>query len=250
MMVPLRIEDTAATHVGKVRSENEDSLLSDGDAGVWLVADGMGGHANGRYASHTITSALDTQHFPEDLEDACEAVADAVLTANAQIFERSLELGVQMGSTFVSLVVRDREFAVMWAGDSRAYLFRNNELILLTRDHTQVEMMIERGLLAPEDAETHPMKHVLARAVGVQEELLIDAIRDTVEPRDIFLLCSDGLHSVIGEDRIVELLRTREHDAPEAMIEACLANGAPDNVTVAVVAVREPTLLALNGAQP
>lgn len=248
MSASFKIEDAAATHVGHVRSENEDSHISVPEAGVWLVADGMGGHSHGQFASRTIVETLGKTEVPASLEDAIDAVAEAVHAANETIFARSLELGSQMGSTFVALVVRNREFGVLWAGDSRCYLFRDGHLIPLTRDHTQVEALLERGLLSPEEAKDHPMKHVLARAVGVQEDLQIDAIRDMVETRDIFLLCSDGLYGVLGEDEIVEILRAKGHDACDQLIEACLDRGAPDNVTVTLVEAREPTLLALTGA--
>lgn len=242
-----RIEDAAATHVGHVRSQNEDSHLSVPQAGVWLVADGMGGHAHGQFASATIADALGHAVVPDAMEPACDAVATAVHEANATIFARSKELGTQMGSTFVALVMRDAEFAVLWAGDSRAYLYRHGHLIQLTRDHTQVEAMIERGLMSRDDAADHPMKHVLARAVGVQESLQIDAIRDAIEPQDVFLLCSDGLHSVVSEAEIAEILGDGRPDGCDRLIAACLERGAPDNVTVTLVTAREPTLLALNG---
>lgn len=248
MSVPFRIDDMAATHVGNVRSENEDSHISVPRAGVWLVADGMGGHANGRFASTTITEVLEQTDIPEGIEEACEAVAGAVHAANATIFGKSVEVGKQMGSTFVSLIVRGDEFAVMWAGDSRAYLYRDGHLYHLTRDHTQVEAMLERGLLTLEQAIDHPMKHVLARAVGVQTHLQIDAIRDHVAARDMFLLCSDGLHSVIEDHEIAAILAEEGSDACDRLIEACLERGAPDNVTVALITAREPTVLALNGA--
>lgn len=243
-----KIEDAAATHVGNVRSENEDSHISVPDAGVWLVADGMGGHSHGQYASRTIVETIGEVGIPEPLEDAIDAVADAVHAANEKIYAHSLELGSQMGSTFVALVVRGREFGVLWAGDSRCYVYRDGHLIALTRDHTQVEALLERGLLSPEEAKDHPMKHVLARAVGVQEDLQIDAIRDSVESRDLFLLCSDGLYGVLDEHEIVEILKAKGHDACDRLIEACLERGAPDNVTVTLVEAREPTLLALTGA--
>ncbi len=248
MMGQFRIEDAAVTHVGHVRTENEDSFSSLPQSGVWLVADGMGGHANGRMASQMIARAVSDVDTPDDLEAACASVAEAVHRANGQIYARSLELGKQMGSTMVSLIVRGREFAVLWSGDSRAYLYRDDHFIQLTRDHTQVEAMMERGLLTEQEAQDHPMKHVLARAVGVQENLEIDAIRDAIEPRDIFVLCSDGLHGVLSDDEIAAILRERRMEAGDALLEACLGRGAPDNVTITLVAANEPTLLALNGA--
>ena len=243
-----RIEDASVTHVGMVRSENEDSHASVPFQGVWLVADGMGGHANGRMASQAIADAVAAAQLPPELQPACDEVARAIHAANAQIFAKSLEVGKQMGSTVVALVVRGNDFVVLWAGDSRAYLYREGHLIQLTRDHTQVEAMLERGLLTPEEAEDHPMKHVLARAVGVQESLEIDAICDAIESRDIFLLCSDGLHGVIDDAEIAAILAAHGHAAGDALVAACLERGAPDNVTVTLVAANEPTLLALNGA--
>ncbi len=217
---------------------------------MWLVADGMGGHANGRYASQTIAQALEAATIPADLEGACGAVSAAVQAANAEIFAKSVEAGAQMGSTFVSLVVCGPEFAVLWAGDSRAYLYRGGQLFQLSTDHTQVEAMLERGLLTADEAENHPMKHVLARAVGVEEHLQIDAIRDAIEPRDVFLLCSDGLHGLVSDDEIAATLADKAHDAAEDLIALCLERGAPDNVTVALIAVSEPTLLVLDGVAP
>jgi serine/threonine protein phosphatase Stp1 len=248
MTLSLRIEDAAATHVGNVRKENEDSHLSVPQSGVWLVADGMGGHANGQYASSTIAQSLDRSRIPDGMEEACDAVAEAVHAANAMIFSKSLEVGKQMGSTFVSLVVRGEEFAVLWAGDSRAYLYRDGQLVMLTRDHTQVEAMLERGLLTEEQAVDHPMKHVLARAVGVQETLQIDAIRDEISPRDVFLLCSDGLYAVVSDEEIARLLGDKGPSACDDLIQMCLERGAPDNVTITVVLAREPTVLTLSGA--
>ncbi len=247
MKPAFRIEDYSTTHVGEVRSENEDSLLSLPEARVWVVADGMGGHANGRYASQTIVAAVAQAQVPETLELACECVSDAVHAANAEIYGRSIEDGAQMGSTFVALVIRDDEFAVLWAGDSRAYVYRDGQLVHLTQDHTQVQAMLDRGLLTPEEALEHPMRHVLARAVGVEEVLQIDAIRDMVEPRDLFLLCSDGLHGLVSDDRIAAILAQSGSAAAEDLIAECLAGGAPDNVTVTLVAAYEPTLLVLSG---
>lgn len=248
MISRFRIEDIALSHVGVVRSANEDSHASLPWAGVWLVADGMGGHHNGQYASSTIADAVAVITAPDELEGACASVAGAIHQANETIFARSLEEGKQMGSTVVALVLRGTEFAVLWAGDSRAYLYRADQLIQLTRDHTQVEAMLERGLLSPEEAADHPMKHVLARAVGVQETLELDAIRDEIESRDIFLLCSDGLSGVLDDAEIAAFIREHGNSAGELLIAACLERGAPDNVTVTLVAANEPTLLALNGA--
>lgn len=241
----LRIEDDAHTNVGCVRSANEDSLVALSQDRVWIVADGMGGHANGKMASSTIVAAVEAADIPEDLVPACEAVSDAIHGANAAIYAEAQSAGQQMGSTVVGLVIRERQFAVLWAGDSRAYVYRNHNLYQLTRDHTQVQEMIDRGLMRPEDAEGHPMGHVLARAVGVQPSLEIDAIADEALPGDLFLLCSDGLHGVLSSEEISAILAQDGRLSPEPLIAACIERGAPDNVSVIVVSASEPTTLSL-----
>ena len=250
MRTNFRIRDCTTTHVGKVRTANEDSHASIPQGDVWLVADGMGGHYNGSFASTTIAEAVAALPLTGEADAPWDSVAQAIHQANGRIFTRSVEVGKQIGSTVVALVIHGQEFVVLWAGDSRAYLYRGGQLIQLTRDHTQVEIMLERGLLTPEEAADHPMKHVLGRAVGVQETLELDAIRDHLAAHDLFLLCSDGLHGVLSDEEIALFLRDYGHEAGDRLIAACLDRGAPDNVTVALVAVDEPTLLSLNGAQP
>ena len=250
MIREFRIRDGSVTHVGAVRKENEDSQFSARQARVWLVADGMGGHSDGRFASQTIVDAVGAMQLPEDIDLALDGIASAIHGANSAIFTRAQSLGAQIGSTVVALVVRGNEFVVLWAGDSRAYLLRDGALIQLTRDHTQVELMVERGLLSPEEAADHPMKHVLARAVGVEETLEIDAIKDQIAARDLFLLCSDGLYGVLSDAEIAAYLTEFGHEAGEHMVAAVLERGAPDNVTVTLIAASEPTLLMPAGSQP
>lgn len=248
MNTPLRTEHDAQTNTGCVRSANEDSIVSLPREQVWVVADGMGGHANGKMASSTIVAAVEAAQIPEELVAACEAVSNAIHGANATIYAEAQAAGQQMGSTVVGLVVRDRQFAILWAGDSRAYIYRDKTLLQLTRDHTQVQEMVDRGLIRPEDAEGHPMGHVLARAVGVQPELEIDAIVDEAMPGDLFLICSDGLHGVLSGGEIAAILAQDGRISPEALIAACIERGAPDNVSVIVVSASEPTTLSFAGS--
>ena len=243
----LRIEDVSLTDTGLARAQNEDCHTSLPREQVWLVADGMGGHENGRFASQAIVEATNAATIPDGLEPACDALGGAIQAANERIFAASRDVGKMMGSTVVAMVVRDGEFAVMWAGDSRAYLFRDDTLYQLTRDHSQVQELMDRGLLSAEDAADHPMRHVLARAVGVAAELEIDAIRDQVVKGDLFLLCSDGLHGVVSDEEIARILREQGNGAAPALIEASIKLGAPDNVTVVLVYASEPTLLVLAG---
>ena len=250
-MSALRIESAAATDRGTVREINEDSVVALLDRGIWLVADGMGGHAQGDWASQAIVAAVSPVVADGDLETAVAACADAIHAANAAIFARGEAAGARMGSTVVALVVRDRGFAVIWAGDSRAYLVRHGAVIQLSRDHSVVQGMLDRGLIDEAAARDHPMGHVLARAVGVEAVLELDVIADTVVTGDVFLLCSDGLHGVMTDAEILATLRAADpEDAPRALIDASIAAGTRDNVTVVVVRAFEPTLLVVAAAEP
>jgi len=240
----LRLYDALTTHVGAVRAANEDSVIALPQAGFWVVADGMGGHANGKLASQTIVDHVARIDWPDKFEDACIAAADALHAANTAVFAEAESLGERMGSTVVSLLVRGRQFAVLWAGDSRAYLYREGQLHHLSTDHTQVQEMIDRGLLTPEQAAGHPMGHVLARAVGVSPALELDAVSDVAHPGDVFLLCSDGLHSVLNDREITTVLAVDGRAATDVLVSWCLERGAPDNVSVIVVSAHEPTALS------
>lgn len=241
----LRLEGTALTDVGQVRDANEDAFCARPDQGLWAVADGMGGHERGEWASAAICEALGQVAVDGDFTVALNAMADAIHGANHRIFAEASAKGEQMGSTIVAILMRERKFGVLWAGDSRAYLLRDGYLHRLTRDHTQVQEMVDRGLLTPEAAEGHPMGHVLARAVGVRDALELDAIADEMQPGDIFMLCSDGLTGVLDEQEIARLLDPASGPAaPDRLVKLCLERGAPDNVTVVTVSASEPTLLS------
>jgi serine/threonine protein phosphatase PrpC len=136
----------------------------------------------------------------------------------------------------------------LWAGDSRAYLLRAGRLHRLTRDHSQVQEMIDRGLIAPEAAAGHPMGHVLSRAVGVEPSVEVASVIDTAADGDVFLLCSDGLHGVLTDDEIAAVLDRAQPDVPATLIRHCLARGAPDNVTIVTVALDETTALIFQPA--
>lgn len=246
-MIPqLRLDWQAETHEGRVREHNEDSLFADSAIGVWAVADGMGGHERGEWASAKVVDALGDLVEGDRFDRLVEGTTNAIYVANAAIHAESKTIGHSMGTTVVALVLKDDRFAVIWAGDSRAYIMRQGALHQLTRDHTRVQELIDRGLLTPEQAEGHPMGHVLSRAVGVMTDLELDAVVDQWQAGDVFLLCSDGLYGVVGDDEIAATLQTGEiDDVAPRLIETCLARGAPDNVTVVLVKASEATVLSL-----
>jgi serine/threonine-protein phosphatase Stp1 len=239
------IESHARTDKGRVRGHNEDSHFVN-DGGLWAVADGMGGHEGGEWASGQIVSELGKIDLALGFEDTCEEALDSAVKANRQILAEGKQRGKSMGSTLIMLVIEGTHYGVLWAGDSRAYLMRAGKLERLSRDHTQVQEMVVRGLMTPEQAQGHPMGHVLSRAVGVQKEIELDRVEGEIQPGDIFLLCSDGLHGVVGDEAIAEhFSRDAPDRALDKLIDLTLEKGAPDNVTGIAIWISEPTLLSL-----
>jgi serine/threonine protein phosphatase PrpC len=238
------------THEGLVRSANEDAHLLRNDVGLWAVADGMGGHENGQWAAATIIRALADTVFSGDLDNDVGAVRVAMATANTTIRDQSEQVGKRMGSTAVVLIADGRRFACLWAGDSRIYRLRGETLQRLTRDHTQVQDMVDKGIISAADADDHPMGHVLSRAVGVEEPLRLDVIEGELDAGDVFLLCSDGVSGVIAEEDIRKALTESDsRSAARQLMERTMSEGAPDNVTLITVACEEMTALSLEGVR-
>lgn len=246
-----RVEGVASSHPGLVRRVNEDRWCARDEAGLWAVADGMGGHAHGDWAANAVVQALGSAALASGFEAATQGVADAIHSANRRVWAEAQRRGQQMGSTVVALLVRDDRFAVLWVGDSRVYLLRGGRLYALTRDHSQVQEMVDRGLITLAEARGHPRGHVLARAIGVGARLSVDVVADQLEPGDLFLLCSDGLTGVLDDDALLRIVAGQERGAAlDALIARTLDAGAPDNVTAVLVGVREVTRLDLAGARP
>ena len=253
MSRPFRIDWQAASDVGRVRQVNEDSVAAFPERCLWVVADGMGGHEGGDWASATLAAAIGRTQRTDDLDDAVRQCADAIHAANAAIWQEAARRGASMGTTVVALVMVGRRFAVLWAGDSRAYLLRGGALVQVTRDHSQVQAMVDRGLLSPEDAADHPMGHVLSRAVGVQESLEVDVVVDEIAPDDLFLLTSDGVHGVLAPAEITRLLGANAvAEVPDALVTRGMECGSTDNLTAIAVGVTETTQLMVGslGANP
>lgn len=233
------LKSVGKTDPGLVRKHNEDSMFLNEPGGLWLVFDGMGGHEHGALASQTAASAFDPFDMPEDFPAAVTAVANRVHQVNALLAETAEKQGVdRMGTTAVGLVVKEREFATVWVGDSRAYIFRRGGLFQLTVDHTHVQELLDQGVLTAADAADHPMSHVLTRALGVEPEIQVDIVQDELEPGDRFLLCSDGLTGPLSDHEIGELIALPSiEDAVDQMIVQAHKRGAPDNVTVILVEI-------------
>ncbi len=233
-----RYEVSCGTDVGRVRSLNEDALLDRSGIGLWAVADGMGGHDAGDFASRTIVDALDRVAPPTDGSGFLRDVEDRILGAHAALRQEADARGSGgiIGSTVVVLLVWNEHYACVWAGDSRLYLFRDGLLRQVSRDHSLVQDLVEAGELAPEQAESHPQANVVTRAVGAVEDLVLDKTHEKIRHGDMFLLCSDGLTRHVSDPEIAEVLaNATTPGAAQALIDLALERGAKDNVTAVVV---------------
>jgi protein phosphatase len=241
---------SAKSHVGMVRQINEDACLAQPEQGMWAVADGMGGHLLGDFASKTVIDLLQAIPVAESLSALLEAVRNALQSANRQLRAEALLRNAHViGSTAVVLLIRDDQCACVWAGDSRLYLHREGQLSKVTRDHSQVEELRLAGTLTDEEALMHPARNLITRAIGAADELELDEIGMSVKEGDTFLLCSDGLTNEVMEQEIAAVLMTGDcRQATDTLIDLALRNGGRDNVTVVVVRdeeqfVTEKTLL-------
>lgn len=226
-----RLASLAATHPGAVRPRNEDALLERPDIGLWVVADGAGGHGAGDVASNAIVAAL--QAVPPGLA-AAELLAQVRLRLAAVHRELQEEAarrgpGRILASTVVVMLARGEHFAMLWAGDSRAYLLRQGALSRVTKDHSLVQELVDQGTLREEEAESHPQANVITRAVGAQGELELDKVSGRIVEGDRFMLCTDGLFKTMPEAEIRDLLAAGTD--VQAIVTEAVGRGARDNVS-------------------
>ena len=229
-------ETGAATHQGCVRDHNEDRYLTRPGSGIWLVADGMGGHEAGDFASQTITDCAASVGSPSSAPDLQARFMDRLAQAHDLILQQSARLkGATVGATLVAVLIYDRHFACIWSGDSRIYLLRDGQFSQVTIDHTEVEELLRNGAITPEQAETWPRKNVITRAIGVSSRPRTDEKYGTLREGDTFLLCSDGLTEHVKDDEMAAILtRNTPQDSCDQLVEMTLERGARDNVTVVV----------------
>jgi len=234
------IATSSMTHTGAVRTRNEDALLAMPKVGLWAVADGMGGHEAGDYASQCIVGHLYEagSHFqgPALLEE----IPRALDMANREIYQYSQQQanGQIVGSTITVLLMENESFHCFWSGDSRCYLARERQFRALTRDHTEAEELIRQGVMTPEQAENSPESNTLTDAIGIDETPHIDYITDYIYEDDRFLLCTDGLNKVFSDIMLSHMIEHSDIDKvnQQFLVEALNA-GAPDNLSSIIVSL-------------
>jgi serine/threonine protein phosphatase PrpC len=228
------------THVGLKRKVNEDSVLVRTERGLWAVADGMGGHEAGDVASTMVTDALRALPIVYGLDDLVESAVDALRRVNRELIDlaRSEDRARTIGTTVVGLAIADGHFRCFWAGDSRAYRIRHGQIRRLSRDHSLVQDLVDAGMLNSADAEKHESANVITRADGVSEELEVDSSTGGAASGDIFVLASDGITRVVGDDELLEELANGSLEAAaDKVVELVLARGAPDNLSMVITRV-------------
>lgn len=235
------------TDKGKVRTSNQDSfricVYPDGDYALAVLCDGMGGVHGGEIASTIAADAF--MQYAEDMlrqqpeTDATQILREAAAYANLKVYDRAFrdDSCRGMGTTLVAALVRPEDATVVNIGDSRCYWLADGQLQQVTRDHSLVQSMVDRGLITEEEARSHPRKNVIMRAVGLERTIRSDIFRLDMRPGDALLLCSDGLSNLVGPDEMESLLLAQRGDEAvcRELLELALKRGAPDNVTLSLV---------------
>ncbi len=231
-----------ASDTGRVRSNNQDSFLTRDDIGLWVVADGMGGHRGGEVASQIVCETIDRSFASHTIDGLVEAIENA----NAAVYQAGSgdpDL-TGMGTTIVALALVDdgeggEVLAIANVGDSRAYRLSGADFEQLTNDHSLVADLVREGSLSPEEAAVHPQRNILTRVLGVYDDVPVDVLAVVPHNGDRYVLCSDGLFNEVPESGIAAVLRRRAdpHDAANELVRLANEGGGRDNVTVVVVDV-------------
>jgi len=245
-----------ATHSGYVRNNNEDGFFAARELGVFAVADGMGGHEHGEIASHL---ALDTvaQHAemlshasPNELTNLLYTV---IQTANAAIYTQAetQNARLRMGTTLVVATICADRLYFAHIGDSRLYLLRGDVFTQLTRDHSLVQSLIDRGEISAEEAAIHPLRHQITRVVGGEDRVTPEIASQALEPGDAILLCTDGLSGIVSTETMRTILSTDQTAQQKAdmFVQTALAAGGPDNITTVVVCYQCPRTVSAETTQ-
>ena len=233
----IRWSSASRSHPGRVREVNEDACLEQPKCGVWAVADGMGGHSLGEFASRVAIRSLMDLPTADTLEQRAATAETRLLEANRRLRAEAARRDVPViGTTIAALLVTENRFACVWAGDSRIYIYRDGRLKQLTRDHSQLEAVRSLHIGSSDDTLDRPPANVITRALGGDDRLELDAVGAEVVDGDVFLLCSDGLSNEVSEAAIVQaLLPGGCRLAADTLVDMALERGGRDNITAVVV---------------
>lgn len=242
----MKITGIGKSHIGMVRSTNQDAYYIDNNQSVYMVADGMGGHAGGEIASKMCVDSL--EHRVKRQDDKPESDSDfhiflerTLNKACTEIYEKSLENPdlKGMGTTASCVYINNNKAHCGHVGDSRIYMIRCGIIYQLSVDHSLVSEQLKAGLITQKMAENHQLKNVITRSIGYQEEEFVDTFTQQLERGDLLLICSDGLHGKISDQEIVEICNQDVSSSPDKLIDLANARGGEDNITAIVIEVTE-----------
>lgn len=226
----------ALTDVGKVRTNNQDALIVCDEAMLYGVADGMGGHNGGETASSGARDGLIAAL--KDKTPSADAFREGVVRVNAELFRQQAadEKLMGMGTTLSAIWMNEHYAFLAHVGDSRIYRYRDGKLEQLTDDHSLVGELVRAGYLTAEQAENHPNKNVILRAVGTEAGIDVDLATETRKPGDVWLICSDGLHGMVPDSQMEALLTEHQpKECAQLLMDAALKAGGRDNISVVLV---------------
>lgn len=241
----MRLVSCAISDVGRKRQKNEDGYLVNDALKLYMIADGMGGHAGGEYASRIAITTVE-DHFKSELakrpsiERPDLVMRDAILDAGTKICQKAIEDPSLrgMGTTTVVLYFVGEKAFIGHVGDSRAYHIRNHKIERLTDDHSLVNEQLKSGLITEEEARTHQFKNIITRSVGVGEEVEVDLLNIDVKAGDYFVMCSDGLSNLVDPKDILQATQNNDHvAAAKYLVDLANKRGGDDNITLIIVSV-------------
>ncbi len=251
----MQVKAYGATDVGKVRTANEDSFLIDEDRLLYIVADGMGGHQGGDFASsHAVEWIREEVIKQEEAQESTLPVGGpgektpaqtrlkhALKETNGRLFKKASEDPSLrgMGTTVIAVQLDDKYVNIAHVGDSRIYLLREGILFQVSRDHSWVQEQIDAGLLNKDEAESHPLKNIITRSMGHEPEVEVDLLKEEFQAEDRFLLCSDGLSNMVDDDTVQKVLSEMEIEAAvDDLMKKALEAGGLDNTTILVIEIQ------------
>lgn len=227
---------------GRVRQKNEDRYLIDESLGVLVVCDGMGGHRGGDVASNLAIRIIKEGLEKSDNKDVCHLIEQSILEANRVIWQSGHENPewYEMGTTVTAAVLGGNQLTVYHVGDSRLYIIGSNHIRQVTNDHTLAKQMLADGLLAPSEIRGNPYNHILTRALGVEDTVIVDTFNESITSGEYILLCSDGLSDMLEDKVIMEIVTQENQDinkAAQGLVKRALEKGGFDNITVLLLRV-------------
>ncbi len=253
----MQLKHAAQTDVGMKRTHNEDSFLVNAELGLFVVADGMGGHAGGETASRVAVTTIEQEMLqawekdpevfahPGELEETplADLMRDSLEAACAAVYHtaRANPALDGMGTTSVTLLCREGLAVAGHVGDSRLYMIRGDHIQQISEDHSLVHEQVKAGLLTEEQAKQSRLKNIITRSIGYEEDVLVDVFGVRLEAGDLLLLCTDGLSNLVTDEEVKSVFETLPLAAvPQKLIDLANAGGGDDNITVVVVQVEEP----------